>query len=44
MDCPVNVGVVVLVEVFFGFDYLFWFLCGCGVVKVDEGVTVYFSF
>ena len=35
VDCSVDVGVVVLVKVSYGVDYLAGFLCGCGVVKVD---------
>jgi hypothetical protein len=31
----VDVGVVVFIEVFDGFDYLAGLLRGCGVVKVD---------
>jgi len=44
VDCPVNVGVVVLIKVRDGFDYLPGFLRGCRVVKVDKGIVVYFSF
>jgi hypothetical protein len=35
VNCPVNVGVVVLVKVPYGVDYLSGFLRGCSVVKVD---------
>jgi hypothetical protein len=35
VDCSVDVGVVVLVKVCYGVDYLSGFLGGCGVVKVD---------
>ena len=44
MNCSVDVGVVVFVEISFGFDYLFGFLCCGGVVEVDEGVTVDLAF
>ena len=44
VDRAVNVAIVVFVKVFFCFDDLFGFV-GCGgVVEVDEGVSVYFSF
>ena len=39
-----DVGVVIFIKVLYGFYYLFRFLRGCSVVKVDEGVVVYFSF
>jgi hypothetical protein len=35
MNCPVNVGIVVLVKVLYDVDYLSGFLCGRGIVKVD---------
>ena len=35
VNCPVNVGVVVLVKVTYGINYLSGFLRGCSVVKVD---------
>jgi len=35
MNGPVNVGVVVFIKVFYGFDYLSGFLRSCSVVKVD---------
>jgi len=44
VNCPVDVGVVVFIKVFNGFDYLFGFLRGCCVVKVNERVIVYFPF
>jgi hypothetical protein len=44
MYCPVYVAVVVFVEVCYGVDDLARFLRGCGVVKVDKGVAVYFAF
>jgi hypothetical protein len=44
VHCTVDVGVVVLVKAAYGVNYLFRFLRGCSVVKIDEGVVVYFSF
>lgn len=44
MNCPVDIGVVIFIKVPYGVDYLFRFLRGCSVVKVDERVVVYFSF
>jgi hypothetical protein len=44
VHCAVDVGVVVLVKVLDGADYLFGLLRGRRVVKVDEGITVYFTF
>ena len=44
VNSAVDVGVVVFVKVTYGIDYLFRLLCGCSVVKIDEGIVVYFSF
>jgi hypothetical protein len=35
MNCPMNVGVVVFIKVFYGVDYLARFLRSRSVVKVD---------
>ena len=44
MHCPVDVSVVVFIEVLFCFDNLPRLLrCG-GVVKVNEGISVDFTF
>jgi hypothetical protein len=40
----VDIGVVLLVVIGNGLDDLFRLLRGGGVVEVDEGVAVYFSF
>jgi hypothetical protein len=40
----VDIGVVVFVKVTYGIDYLFRLLRGCSVIKINEGVVVYFSF
>lgn len=44
MNPAVDVGVMVFVKAAYGINYLFRFLRGCCVVKVDEGMVVYFSF
>ena len=42
MDCSMDVTVVVFVKICYGVDDLAGLLGGCGVVKVDQGVAVYF--
>ena len=44
MNCPVDVGVMIFIKVPYGVDYLFRFLRGCSIIKIDERVVVYFSF
>jgi hypothetical protein len=44
VNCPVDVGVMIFIKVFYSFDYLFRFLGGCRIVEVNKGVVVYFSF
>jgi len=41
VDCPVYVGVMLLIEIFDGIDYLPWFLCRGCVVEVDQWVVIY---
>jgi hypothetical protein len=44
VNCSVDVGVVIFIKVPYGFYYLFGFLRGCSIIKIDEGIVVYFSF
>jgi hypothetical protein len=44
VNATVDVGVVVFVKFTHGVNYLFGLLRGCSVIKIDEGVVVYFSF
>ena len=37
-----NICIVVGLVVGDGIDYLLWFLCGCGIVKIYQGFAVYF--
>jgi hypothetical protein len=44
VNATVDVGVVVFVKVTYGVNYLFGLLRGCSIIKIDEGIVVYFSF
>ena len=41
VDCPVYVGVMLLIEIRNRFDYLARFLCRGCVVEVDQWVVIY---
>ena len=41
VDCPVYVGVMLLIEIRNRFDYLARFLCRGCVVEIDQRVVIY---